>query len=178
MKNLIKISLVFVFLACILAGYANAQTDESSWENLGCIVRLSESPKVIIIGVSSSETGCQFNQVLVDSRYFRRDDATLSKIALDALGWKKARKKERERLAKLWVEKGLLAFSTVLYAKDQDLSGPDFQPPQVVSGKNGEIRVALWIQLPSGMTSRKPAFQRLEFKFNKDGNLRPPPPIK
>lgn len=146
----------------------------SGLENLGCTVRLSESPKVIIIGVSSSETGCQFNQALVDSRYFRQDDATLSKNVLEALGWEKATKKDRERLAKLWVEKGLFAFSRVLCAKDQDLSGRSFPPPQVVTRKNGEIKVTLWIQLPSGMTSRKPAFERLEFNFTKDGNLRAP----
>ena len=80
---------------------------------------------------------------------------------------KKADQKEREKLAMIWVEKGLLAFSTVLYAKDEKFSGNEFQPPQVVSNENGEIIVTLWVSV----MKRKKEYHNLEFKFTKDGNI-------
>ena len=178
MNHLIKMLLAFVFLPCILANYADAQTIESSLENMRCIKRFPESPKVIIVGSFRTEYGCYFDRVLINSRYFKKDDATLSKNALAAFGWGQANRTEREKLAKRRVEQGLLAFSTVVYTKTKDLHDRDFQPPQVVSKENGEIIVTLWIQLPSGMIRRKPDFQRLEFNFTKDGSLSPPTPLK
>ena len=134
-----------------------------------CIERLKESEKVIVIGFFANDIGCRFDGAFVDSRYFEKTDADLSKKALDALGWEKAPQKEREMLAKFWVEKGLLAFFTVLYTKDKDLNNQDFHPPKVVSGENGEIKVTLWIQLPSGMRREK-GFQHIEYRFDKNGN--------
>ena len=196
MTNLIKISLAFVFLPCILAGCANAQTidlstDEAVLAELQkradakrvdpgpkggrkleaksvCIERLKESEKVIVIGFFAYDRGCRLDGAFVDSRYFESTDAALSKSALAAFGWEKAPKREREMLALYWVEKGLLAFFTVLHTKDKDLKEREFQPPRVVSNENGEIKVMLWISLPSGMRREK-GFRHVEYKFAKDG---------
>jgi len=203
MKNLIKISLTFVFLSGILAGCTNAQsisntnlsTDEAvlaelqkradaNREKLGlvnkgkskleaknvCIERLKESPKVIVIGFFAYDIGCRFDGAFVNSRYFEKTDVALSKAALDALDWEKANQPEREKLSLLWVEKGLLPFFTVLHTKQKELENQGFHPPKVISMENGEIKVTLWIQLPSGM-NREKGFHHLEFKFAKDGNL-------
>ena len=183
-NNLIKISLLFVFLSGVLVGCANAQTvdlstDKAVIEQLGklnnkefskdkvCIERLKESANVIVVGFFAYDRGCRFDGVFVNSVYFEEDNADLSKNALNALGWKKANQKEREKLAMIWVEKGLLAFSTVLYTKDEKFSGGEFQPPQVVTKKNGEIIITLW----TSVMRRKKEFQNLEFRFTKDGNL-------
>jgi len=185
LKNLIKISFALVFLQCVLAGDTHAQktinlsTKEAVLERLGklknkdfskdkvCIQRVKELEEVIVIGFFRYDYGCHFEGVFVNSGYIE-DDANLSKNALNTLGWKKAKPVQREKLAKLWVEKGLLAFSTVLYTQeqDEDLHNSEFQPPQVVTKKNGETVVTLW----TSVMRRKKTFHRLEFRFAKDGN--------
>ncbi len=135
-----------------------------------CIKRFTESPKIIVKGSFRTDYGCHFDGVFVNSRYFEKDDPALSKIALNALGWEKASQTEREKLAKLWVEKGLLGFAYALYSKDKDLNDGGFVPPKIVSGENGEIKITLWIQMPTGMRNRPKDFQRLEFRFATDGN--------
>lgn len=144
-KNLVKISLAFFFLQCVLAGWAPAQktidlsTDKAVLAELQkkahemraaigttgdakfdqamknakpidaksvCIRRIKESEKIIVIGLKESGDDCRFDGAFVDSQFYYGDDKTLSKNALDALGWQKATRAQREKLAKLWVEKG------------------------------------------------------------------------
>ena len=131
-----------------------------------CIERLKESAKIIVIGFFRYDYGCHFEGAFINSRYFDADDAALSKTALAALGWEKATKKDRELLATLWAAKGLLAFSNVLYTKDKDFNGGEFQPPQIVSNEDGEIIVTLWISF----VRRKKEFRLVEYKFTKDGS--------
>lgn len=135
-----------------------------------CVKRFTELPRIVVKGSFRTDYGCYFEGVFVNSRYFEKDDPALSKYALDSLGWQKANQKEREKLAKLWVEKCLLGFTYALYSKDKDLNDGGFVPPKIVSTENGEIKITLWIQLPSGMINRPKDFQRLEFWFTKDGN--------
>ena len=196
-NDLLRVVLALFFLTCVLVGGANAQTvnlstDEAVLEQLGklknekfrkeqvCIERLKESARVIVIGSFRNDYGCHFDGAFVNSRFYDSDDVSLSKNALYALGWKKAGRVRRERLAKLWVEKGLLAFFTVLYTKDKDFQKPqvtyrgghppkrfEFHPPQVISNENGETVVTLW----TSVMRRKKEFHRHEFRFAKDGTL-------
>jgi hypothetical protein len=201
MKKLIKLSLAFIFLQCILAGCTNAQTvrtvnlstrkavlewlgkqkkEKFSDDNV-CIGRLKESKQVIVIGFLRTDYGCRFDGAFVYSAYIE-DSADLSHIALHALGWKKANQKQRERLAKLWVEKGLLAFSTVLYVKGDDFvpgrgityrggskpNFPEFHPPQASSMENGEVVVTLW----TSVMKKEKRVHHHEYRFTKDGHLR------
>lgn len=196
-KNLVKISFAIIFLQCFSAGCANAQiipnqdrpkveassnidlsTDEAVREELAkisggikldnlCIERLKESAKIIVIGNHANDRDCEIDGAFVNSRYFEKTNAAFSKMALDALGWEAANRERREQLAKLWAEKGLSAFFTVLYTKDKDFGSGDFQPPTVVSSENGETVATLWV---SFMT-RKKEFKHLEYRFAKDGNL-------
>ncbi len=135
-----------------------------------CIKRLKESEKVIVIGTFRYDYGCHYDGAFVDSHYFERADTALSKKALAAFGWEKAPKREREMLASYWVQKGLLAFSTVLQTKDKDLNANEFHPPRAVTAEDGEIWVTLWIQMPSRMRRGK-EFKRVEYRFAKDGSL-------
>ena len=151
-----------------------------------CINRIKESEKIIVIGLKESgNDSCSFHGAFVNSIFFYSDEKTLSKNALDALGWQKAAQAQREKLAKLWVEKGLLAFYTVLYTEDEDFlkdfqsksevtykggkppSPPKFHPPQTVSNDGGEIIVALW----TSVMKTKKEFARHEFRFAADANL-------
>ncbi len=200
MKYLVRLSPAFVLLYCILAGCANAQsaktvnlsTRKAVLEWLGnqkkegfsndkvCIGRLKESKQVIVIGFSRNDDDCRFDGAFVYSVYIE-DSADLSQIALNALGWKRANQKRREELAKLWVEKGLLAFSTVLYVKGDDFvpgrgityrggrkpNFPEFHPPQVVSTNGGQVVVTLW----SSFMSRQKMVRHHTYQFTKDGNL-------
>jgi hypothetical protein len=136
----------------------------------GCVRRDGALPETVVVGSFAHDLGCEFQGVFVGSRYFEGDEAAVSKNALNHLGWKTARPEERERLAKLWVEKGLLAFLTVLARKDEDFQDHPFQPPQAVTKENGEIIVTLWIREPPGM-SREKVYRRLEYRFYADGAL-------
>ena len=183
MNYLIKFSLALIFLTGISACRTNAQTvdlstKEAVLEELGkqkksdlskakiCVERLEESAKVIIIGFFRNDYGCHLDGAFVNSVYIE-DGADLSQKALDALGWEKANQERREQLAVAWVEKGLLAFSTVLYTKDKDFGNGEFQPPNVVSKDNGEVVVTLWTRT----MRRKKEFHQLEYRFAKDGSL-------
>ena len=197
LKNLIKISFALVFLQCVLAGDTHAQktinlsTKEAVLERLGklknkdfskdkvCIQRVKELEEVIVIGFFRYDYGCHFEGVFVNSGYIE-DDANLSKNALNALGWKKAKRVQREKLATIWVEKGLLAFFTVLYTKDEDFVFPqvtykggrppeprEFHPPQVITKENGETIVTLW----TSVMRRKKEYREHEFRFSSDGKL-------
>lgn len=151
-----------------------------------CINRIKESEKIIVIGLKESgDDSCSFHGAFVDSRFYYSDDKTLSKNALDALGWQKAERVKRENLAKIWVEKGLLAFYTVLYTEDNDFlkdfqsksevtykggkppKQPEFHPPQVVVNESGETIVTLW----TSVIKTKKEFERHQFRFAEDGNL-------
>jgi hypothetical protein len=135
-----------------------------------CVKRLKKATKVIVIGFFATDAGCHFDGAFINSRYFEKTDPALSKNALDALGWAKASKKTREMLAGYWVEKGLLAFFTTHYTKPKELGNFDVHPPQVMTTEKGEIKVTIWVQLPSGM-SREKGFQHFEYRFKKDGEL-------
>lgn len=201
MKHLVTLSLTFAFLHCILAGCANAQrqrtlnlsTDKAVLERLGvlkekefskdkvCIGRLKESKQVIVIGFFRNDDSCRLDGAFVYSVYIE-DSPDFSPLALNALGWKKANQKGREALAKLWVAKGLLAFSAVLYVEGDDFvpgrgrtyrggrkpNFPPFHPPQVVSRRNGEVVVTLW----TSSLRREKRVGHHKYTFTKDGSLR------
>ncbi len=151
-----------------------------------CIKRIKESEKIIVIGLKEfGDDSFSFHGAFVDSRFYYSDEKTLSKNALDALGWQKATQAQREKLAKLWVEKGLLAFYTVLYTEDVDFlkdfqsksevtykggkppSPPEFHPPQVVSNEGGETVVTLW----TSVMKTKKEFEHHQFRFVADASL-------
>ncbi len=196
MKALVKVSAAFVFFTCILVSYLNAQrvdlsTDQAVRNELAkitafsskldrlCIERPRELTKIIVIGTHASDSDCQFEGAFVDFVYFEKS-AALTKSTLVGLGWNIADQKGREDMAKLWVEKGLLAFSTVLYKKDKDFDPyrgitfrggikpnfPDFHPPRAVSTENGEVVVTIWVSF----MKRGKMFRHYEFRFTKDGN--------
>jgi hypothetical protein len=197
-KNLWRMAFAVLFLTCLLAGGTRAQSPDLSTDEavlaelqkrvdaqraelgkkggsrLGardvCIKRLKESANVIVIGFFAHDLGCRFAGAFINSRHFEKDDVALSKNALAALGWGTANRGQREQLAKLWVERGLLAFFTVPSVKDKDFQNREFHPPQVKAKDNGEIVVTLWIRVPSRMT-RERGYQLLEYRFATDGNL-------
>ena len=135
-----------------------------------CVRRNSDLPQIVAVGGFAFDLGCYFQGVFVGSHYFEKDDVALSKKALDALGWKTANREQREKLARLWVENGLLPFSRVLAQKNEDFQNRPFQPPQAISKENGDIIVTLWISLPPRMI-RGRGYQLLEYRFSKDGDL-------
>lgn len=173
LKDLIKFSLLFIFFSGVFVGCANAQTidsptDEAVLEKLGklknekfgkddvCIKRLKESAKIIVIGLFANDLGCRLDGVFVDAGYFTKNNFEASKIALAALGWEKANRRQREKLAAIWVEKVLFAFS----AKSN-------QTFMAVS-TDGGIKVIVSLKYPPGVTSRHAP---QVFVFDKDGGL-------
>jgi hypothetical protein len=125
---------------------------------------------IAVVGGFAYDYGCRLSGVFVKTRYFGKDDPGLSRAALDALGWKTANQKQREKLAQAWVEKGLLAFLTVVSEKNQDFANHSFHSSQATSKPNGETFVTLWILLPSGR-SRGRSYELREFRFSAYGAL-------
>ena len=124
-----------------------------------CIKRLKETTKIIVIGFFRFDYGCHFEGAFINSDFFEAANGDLHKNALHSLGWEKANKTERERIAKLWVEKVLFAFS----AKTN-------QTFQAVSIGDDEIKVIVSLQFPPGITSRNAP---KVFVFDKDGKMSP-----
>lgn len=194
MNYLVKLSVALMFLAVFPVGCINAQTvinndlatDEAviaalqkirdaKMENARrietrdvCIERLRESARVIVIGFFRSDVGCHFEGAFVNSKFYEADTSEIDKNALAAFGWQKANKSERERIAKIWVEKGLLAFLRVLQTKPKDFTAENFYPPRAVTTENGEVKVSGWLQTPPGMRS-KAEYRQFEYTFSKDG---------
>ena len=135
-----------------------------------CIRLDKELIGIAVVGSFAYDVGCRFSGVFVKTRYFGKDDPSLSQAALDALGWKAANQKQREKLAQAWAEKGLLAFLTVMSATNQDFAKHPFRSPEAVSKPNGEATVTLWIRMPAGR-SRGRSYQLREFRFSADGAL-------
>ena len=72
------------------------------------------------------------------------------------MGWGKTDHFPREKMALMWVEKGLLAFDSIVYENDKDAPIVGFHRPEVVTPKDGPITVTLWTQTrPAGMPQRK-----------------------
>lgn len=104
-----------------------------------------------------TDVGCHLDGIFVGSRYFAREESDLSKLALAALGWEKASKSERENLANIWVEKGLLVFAPL---SNQSLSA--------ISTGDGNVKVTASSKYPAGVTSRSVS---KVFVFNQEGGL-------
>jgi hypothetical protein len=134
-------------------------------------VRLSKDLMgIAVVGSFAYDYGCRLSGVFVKTRYFGKDDPGLSQAVLDALGWKTANQKQREQLAQVWVEKGLIAFLTVVSDTNQDFANRAFQSSQTASQPNGEVVVTLWIRMPVGR-SRGRSYQLREFRFSADGSF-------
>ena len=136
----------------------------------GCVRRSPSLLNIIVVGSFAHDRGCAFQGVFIDSSYFEGEESDLSQRALNALGWETSAAGRREELARLWVEKGLLPFVTVLARKGDDLPIRRFQPPRVMTTKDGEIVVTVWVRLPPGRR-RGTAYQLLEYRFSDDAEL-------
>lgn len=139
-----------------------------------CIERLKESEEIIVIGFFRNDYGCRFEGAFVNSRFYEKTEIELHKTALDALGWQKANQTERERIAKILVEKVLLAFFTVFQTKPKDYLSDAFHAPKAVTTETDEVKVSGWYQKPPGMRS-KASTQKFEYTFDKDGGILPNP---
>jgi hypothetical protein len=129
-----------------------------------CIQRVRESAKLIVIGFFADDRGCELSGAFVNSGYFEKDDPNFSQNALAALGWKIATAQQRENLAGIWVEKGLLAFSPQQYQRFK--SPPNSRDASLT---RGEIKVIMMLPSVPGRTTR--GYGRKVFVFNSDGVL-------
>lgn len=176
MKITIKLSLLFVFLPTVLTACASAQTagflsDKVVLAELGklngkefgkddvCIKRLNESAKIVVVGLKGEDSICRLDGVFVETLYLKKDNSELSKTALRFLGWEKANEQARRKLAKLWVERVLFAFS----AQSNQIF-------QVAALDNDAVKVTASLRFPPGVTSRRAP---KTFVFDKDGSSSP-----
>lgn len=136
----------------------------------GCVRRSPDLLNIIVVGTFAHDRGCAFQGAFIESGYFEGEASDLSQRALNALGWETSDAGRREELARLWVEKGLLSFVTVLARKSEDLPIRRFQPPRAMTTKDGEIIVTVWVRLPPGRREGT-AYQLLEYRFSNDAEL-------
>ena len=135
-----------------------------------CVSLDKNLPGIAVVGGFAYDYGCRISGAFIKSHYFENETPGLSQAALDALGWKNAKPKQREEMATNWVQNGLLTFLTVLSEKNEDFGQRSFEPPHARSAANGETIVTLWIRMPAGRR-RGRSYQRREFKFAADGSL-------
>jgi hypothetical protein len=135
-----------------------------------CIRRDDSLPGIVVVGGFAFDYGCRLQGVFINAKYAGVDDPSMSRTALESLGWKTANRQQREALAQAWVARGLLGFLTVLSAKHEHFAEHSFQPPQAATNPNGETVVTLWMRLPSGRV-RGTAYQLREYRFSKDGDF-------
>ncbi len=135
-----------------------------------CIHRDRSLPGIVIVGGFAFDYGCRLQGSFIKSTYVATEDKSMSRSALDALGWKTANQQQRETLAQAWVAKGLLGFLHVLSEKNEDFANHTFQPPEATTKADGETVVALWLRLPSGR-ARGTSYQLREYRFTKDGDF-------
>jgi hypothetical protein len=135
-----------------------------------CVRRNNSIPGIIAVGGFAYDRGCGLQGVFVNSNYLTTDDKAFSRTALNALGWNRGDRSQRETAAQAWVVNGLLAFLTVIYVKDTDFANHSFQPPQTSTRADGSIAVTLWVRLPSG---RIPGtkYELREYRFSSEGDL-------
>jgi hypothetical protein len=134
-----------------------------------CIRRDPRLPGIVVVGDFAYDRGCRLQGAFMNSKYVAADNGSMSRRALEALGWKTANQPEREVLARAWVEKGLLGFLTVLSVKNDDFANRSFQPPGAVTRPASEVVVTLWVRMPAGR-ARGTTYQRREYRFSKDGD--------
>ena len=135
-----------------------------------CIRRHASLPGMVVVGGFAFDYGCRLQGVFIKSSYVGVDDKSMSRSALEALGWKAANQQHREALAQAWVVKGLLGFVSVLSARNEHFAEHSFQPPQAATNSDGETVVTLWMRLPSGRV-RGTSYQLREYRFSKDGDF-------
>jgi hypothetical protein len=136
----------------------------------GCVRRSPDLPNIIVVGSFAHDRGCAFQGAFIDSSYFEGEMSEVSQKALHALGWERSGAGRREELARLWVEKGLLSFVTVLAREGGDFPVGRFQPPRAITTKDGEIVVSVWVRLPPGRR-KGTACQLLEYRFSGEAEL-------
>jgi hypothetical protein len=146
---------------------AGAKIDDRS---RNCVRLDKELMGIAVVGSFAYDRGCRFSGIFVKTQYLGNDDSGLSQAALAALGWKTANQKQREQLAQVWVEKGLLAFHEVVTETKPDFANHSFQAPHAASQPDGETVVTLWIRMPMGR-SRGRSYQLREFRFTPDAAL-------
>jgi hypothetical protein len=185
-SRLLTLSTLFMCLACA-GGQDLSRYDLSTDEGLtaareavsgkrlgayskGCVRRSPDLPNIIVVGSFAHDRGCAFHGVFIDSSYFEGEASDVSRRALNALGWETSDAGRREELARLWVERGLLSFVTVLARKSEDFPIRRFQPPRAITTKDGDIVVTVWVRLPPGRREGT-AYQLLEYGFSNDAEL-------
>ena len=135
-----------------------------------CIHRDRSLAGIVVVGGFAFDYGCRLQGVFIKSSYVGVDDKSMSRSALEFLGWKTANQQQREALAQAWVADGLLGFLTVLSAKNEHFAEHSFQVPQASTNSDGETVVTLWMRLPSGRV-RGTTYQLREYKFSQDGDF-------
>lgn len=71
-----------------------------------CIRRHASLPGIVMVGAFAFDYGCRLQGAFIKSSYVGVDDSSMSRSALEALGWKTANQQNREALAQAWVGKG------------------------------------------------------------------------
>ena len=176
-------SLVFVLLlaAVALADLTDAQilsalnSDRSGKELVTAknvrILR-PELEGVILVGFLTGTRGALLGTVFVDGQKMIPGDAC--KAVLGKLGWEKAGSADRQRLARLWVEKAQLAFEETLIDEkvpDFQLAGaPKFEKPKLESTAAGGVRLQGWIREDAG-TQPGTNYRKAIYLFDADGRL-------
>lgn len=108
-----------------------------------CIEKVSRAIELVVVGIRDREFVCHLDGVFVGSVYFESARPDWTAKALDAFGWANAPRQTRVRIATLWVEEVVFAFTAKSKRAFRGSANDD-----------GTIKVIVSVRLPPGITSR------------------------
>jgi len=124
---------------------------------------------ITIWGGFANDRGCMFSAVSIKGKKGKLTRAQATPLVLAKLGWKKAKKEARKKLAMRWVRGGLVTYLNPLDKKPKKFP-KKFTKPKVVIHK-GQYVVSLWSRNPTGMMCGT-GYERLVFTIGKNGELK------
>lgn len=135
-------------------------------------VRPTEFPNLVLVGFRQGSSNYLLGTVFVDGRAMSPREA--SAVVLSAAGWGKD-EATRLELARLWVEKVMLAYGDLLVSEDPGgqfgrRGNPDFSPPHLRATPDGGVRFSAWIEEPQG-TQVGQTYRRTLYLFSPEGEM-------
>jgi hypothetical protein len=137
-----------------------------------CLSRPKDLPTVIVVGHWVNDGGCFHDGVFVNGKFIGPQD---TRRGLEALGWLEASKKEKERLALLWVENVLIHFGAS-FVTEENSEDQHKSPPVTRTASNGTITIKLWVLSPPTPGALAgpgpgPKYGLAKYHFKKNGGL-------
>ncbi|MCA9794280.1 MAG: hypothetical protein KC910_20880 [Candidatus Eremiobacteraeota bacterium] len=134
--------------------------------------RPAEFPNLVLVGYRQGTSNFLLGTIFVDGKPMSPREASAE--VMPRAGWGKD-EATRLELAKLWVEKVMLAFGDLLVNEDPGgqfgkRGNPEYSPPHLRATPDGGVRFSAWIEEPQGAQVGQ-TYRRSLYLFSPDGEM-------